>query len=353
MSPGSATVYGYSSTRVKAMESKLLDHDTIARLSKMDSVTSMIGTLLQTNYKSYIEEFGGKEVSGELIDFALSKSMEVDVKKLIAIVPKEQKNMTAHIVGRSDAQNIKLVFYSKATGKNFEQISRYIIESYNIDNETMRRAIEEQTIESASERLAVRSPYGEIVRDALSVYKKTGNLTEVNASIDMGFLKLLEGAIRKLTEVSRESASVIRMDMEMRNVITLIRAKRYKLGTEKLKGMLLQRGITPFDSLIEIYEISNDVKEIAERIKSFDLKHAMEIYEKGQNKRMLIFEISMRNAIFKRAVALLRHSTLSFSVIMGYFYLKEMEVFALRIIINGKSYGLSQEEVTEMIDWQL
>ena len=117
--------------------------------------------------------------------------------------------------------------------------------------------------------------------------------------------------------------------------------------------MLLERGITSVDSLRSMYEGSKDVHELAEKVKSFDLKKPLEVYERKKGKQMLIFEISMRSAIFKRAVALLQHSTLSYAVIMGYFYLKEMEVFTLRMLINGKSYGLTKEEIAEMIDWQL
>jgi vacuolar-type H+-ATPase subunit C/Vma6 len=348
----SSTMYGYSSTRVKAMESRLLDRSTLNQLAKMENVGSMIGLLLQTNYKQYLEQFGGKDVHDELIDFALSKSLEVDVKKLIAIVPKEQKEMTAHIVGRSDTQNIKLIFYAKVTGKSFDDVSKYVVESYNIDNETMKRALEEQTLDGAVEKLAVRTPYSVIVRDALATYKKTGNLTEVNATIDMGFYRELESAVRKLSMISSESATVVRLDMEMRNILALLRAKKYNMSADKLKNVLLQRGITPVDKLLEIFETSKDIDELAGNVKSFDLKHAVDLYEKGNRKRMLIFEISMRNAIFKRAVSLLQHSTLSYAVILGYFYLKEMEVFTLRILINGKSYGLSKDEVDEMINWQ-
>lgn len=345
-------MYGYSSTRVKAMESKLLGKDVINQLSKMDNVSSMIGLLLQTNYKEYLEEFGGKDVKSGLVDFALSKSMEVDVKKLIAIVPKELKNMTSHIVGRSDAQNIKLIFYAKATGKSFDEVSRYVVESYNIDNETMKRAFEEQTIEGAIERIAVRSPYGNIVRDALATYKKTGNLTEVNATIDLGFYKELESAIMKLSEISRESASVIRLDIELRNILSVLRAKKHNIGIEGLKSMLLERGVTPVETLVDIFETSKNVNEVVGKIRSFDLKKELELYEKGNSKQLLVFEIGMRNDIFKRAVGLLQHSTLSYAVIMGYFYLKEIEIFTLRILINGKSYGLTREEIDEMISWQ-
>jgi len=30
-----------------------------------------------------------------------------------------------------------------------------------------------------------------------------------------------------------------------------------------------------------------------------------------------------------------------------------MEVFTLRILINGKTYGLTREEIAEMVDWPL
>lgn len=352
MSTLSSTMYGYSSTRVKAMESKLLDRSTFAQLAKMENVGSMIGLLLQTNYREYLEQFGGKEVHDELVDFALSKSLGVDLKKLIAIVPKEQKEMTAHIVGRSDTQNIKLVFYAKIYNKSFDDISRYIVESYNIDSETMKRALEEQTLEGATERLAVRTPYGNIVRNALATYKKTSNLTEANATIDIGFYKELESAVTKLSEVSRESASVVKLDIEMRNILTLLRAKKYGIKIDKLNDILIERGTTSVEKLLELFENSKSVNELAANVKSFDLKHALERYEKEGNRRMLLFEISMRNTIFKRAVSLLQHSTLSYAVIMGYYYLKEMEVFTLRVLINGKSYGLTKEEIDEMINWQ-
>ncbi|MGI0100901.1 MAG: V-type ATPase subunit [Candidatus Micrarchaeaceae archaeon] len=348
-----ASVYGYSSTRVKAMESKLLGSDILGRLAGLEDVPSMVGLLLQTDYKQYIEEFGGMDMKAELADFALSKSLECDVQKLIYVVPKEQKEMTMHIVGRSDAQNIKLVFYAKAEQKDYDYISRYVVESYNIDAGTVKRAIEELTVEDAAALLAVRTPYGIVVNSALNAYRNTHNLTEVNAAIDKGFFRLLEGAIRKLSGISRESASIIRMDMEMRNILTILRAKRYGMSIDKVNDLLIERGITSIEDMLDMFESSSSIGELAMKVSSFDLKDAVSAYESNKWHRMLQFEIAMRNAIFKKAVALLRHSSLSYGVIIGYFYLKEIEVFTLRILINGRSLGLSNEEINRMIAWKL
>jgi len=40
-------------------------------------------------------------------------------------------------------------------------------------------------------------------------------------------------------------------------------------------------------------------------------------------------------------------------VLISYFYLKEIEVFTLRIYIIGRMHGLTNEEVTGMTEWQI
>lgn len=349
----SVTSYGYSNARVKAMESRLLDRSFIDSIAKTENVGSAIGLLLQTDYREYLEEFGGVNVSEGLIDFALSKSFERSTQKLIRITPSEVRDLIIEVSSKSDAQNIKLVFYAKINGKRFDEISRYIIESQSIDSEAVKRALLEPTIEEAASRLIVRSPYRKIIYDAVESYKKTSNITEVNAAIDRGFFRLLGVAINRLVKVSPESATVARLDIEMRNILTLLRAKKYGMHIEKVNDLLIEGGTSTVESLLELFENTKDAHELAERVKSFDLKHALDVFEKGKERQMLIFEISMRNQIFGKAISLLRHSTLSFAVIMGYFYLKEIEVFTLRILINSKSYALTNEEISEMIAWRI
>lgn len=347
-----ATTYGYSNARVKAMESKLLDQSFMNQIAKSENVASAMGLLLQTDYKTYVDQFGGMNVEEGLVDFALSKSLEENSHKLINLTPKDDRQIIARLVSRSDAQNMKLVFYAKINNKSFDEISRYIIESQNIDYETVKRALNEQTLEETATKLMVRSPYRKVIEEALKAYRESSNITELNAAIDMGFFRLLAGTIKKLSQSDHESATIAKMDIEMRNILVLIRAKKYNLDTSKLRKLLVEKGITSIESLMQIFESSKDVHELAEKVSSFDLKKALESYEKGKGRQMLLFEISMRNQIFRKAISLLRHSTLSFSVIMGYFYLKEIEVFTLRILINGKSYGLTQQEIEEMGIWQ-
>ena len=349
-----ASRYGYSNARVKAMESKLVGNEFVKEISKINEIDTIIAKLLQTDYKRYIEEFGGKEIKSELIDFALRKSFNESTEKLIKVTPNDQKDTIMRIVSKWDVYNIKLALYAKANGKTYDDISKYIISTHLVSTQIMKEAMSEANVDYMVGKLVLSTPYRLVLDAALDTYRKTnGNMTEVSAAIDKAFFDDLGNTIFRLARSSHEAAIVVKLDIEMRNIRVLIRSKRHGSSAARIKDLLIPNGITPSDQLIKIYENARDVKELIENIKSFDLKNVYAQYEASPDRRILLFEIGMRNIIFERMIALLRHSVLSLGTIIAFFYLKEMEIFTLRVVIQGKAYGLSSEEINSMIKWQI
>jgi V/A-type H+-transporting ATPase subunit C len=217
----------------------------------------------------------------------------------------------------------------------------------------VKEALEEKDVNGTASKLMKLKRYGDEIEAAMDAYKKTGNMTEANAVIDKVFYGNLSHTIDALNKISPEAAQLVRIDIEMRNILTLLRAKKYNMDPKKIAELLINNGITPQDQLMKIFDSSKDVKEIIGKVKSFDLKKALERYDSEKEKYMLLFEIGMRNYIFKRALKVLRHAVLSFGVLIGYFYLKEMEVFTLRILIMGRMHGLTSEDIASMIEWQI
>ena len=86
------------------------------------------------------------------------------------------------------------------------------------------------------------------------------------------------------------------------------------------------------------------------QIRSFDLRNALEVYRR--NGQLLSFEIGMRNGILDSSIRLLRHAVLSFGTIIAYMYMKEIEVYTLRISINSAHYGLSKEDLSRLMIWK-
>ena len=84
---GAARHYGYSSARVKSMESQILDRKLMHDIINAKDVSTILTMLFQTEFKKDIEDFGGMEIKHELIDFALSRNLARNVSKLVQVSP--------------------------------------------------------------------------------------------------------------------------------------------------------------------------------------------------------------------------------------------------------------------------
>lgn len=348
-----AKLYGYSNTRVKAMKSRLVGRSILNEILKTESIPTILARLLQTDYKDYIEEFGDISQRAELVDLALNKSLVVNIEKLVRIAPGKDRGIMGRLVGIWDIYNIKLILYAKSVNKDFNYLSRYLIKTRNFDEAFIKEALAEQDFYATATKLMRVRGYRNEISAAMDAYRRTGNITEVNAAIDRVFFAGLGDAISTLRKIAPSAAKLVRLDIEMRNVLTLLRAKKMNVKPADIAGLMISNGITPPAQLIKIYESSNDLRELTSNVKSFDLKQAMDRYQAERSKQLLLFEISMRNSMFKKAISLLRSTVLNFGVLISYFYLKEIEVFTLRIYIMGRMHGLTNEEIAGMAEWQM
>ncbi len=346
-----AMKYGYSSTRVKAMESKLVRKETFERMLAAKDPGSIAAMLLQTDYKPDVEKLGGVKVMDTLVDFALSKNFGRETSKLISIAPKDQRGIVIAIVGVWDVSNMKMLIEAVDSGKSFESISKYIVESQYVGPEVAKEAMNAKSVEGAIEKLMAKTPYSALLRAALDTYKKTHSAAEANNALEIGYYMKLGSTIRTVMKLDKDAADLMRKRIDMRNVLTLLQAKRYGSDFSKISSSILPNGTIGAKTLEKMFRDSRDINTLAEGVKTFNLKQALASYNESKNKPLLVFEIAMLNEIFASALRGVRHSVLSFGTIVAFLYLKEIEVFTLRILIKGKSYGLSDEEIKGMISW--
>ncbi len=346
-----AMKYAYSSTRVKAMESKLISRETLNRMLAAKDAGSIAAMLLQSDYKSDIEKVGGTGAMAPLVDFALSKSLGRETGKLITIAPKDQKGIISMIAGAWDIGNIKLAIETVGSGKDFDSISRYLIESKYAGMSAIKEAMGAKSVDGFLEKLMLRTPYSKQLRSALDAYRKTHSATDAGSALEKAYYIQLGSVIGQLKRIDKDAYDLIRKRIDLRNALTLMRAKRQGAEFPRIAGFLLPNGSLGPQRLEKMFKDSRSVESIAENLRIFNLKQAIAAYEESQSKPLLIFEIAMLNEIFKSALRGVRHSVLSFGSLIAFLYLKEIEVFTLRILIKGKSYGLGDQEIKSMISW--
>ncbi len=342
--------YGYSNARVKAMEAKLVGKPAMSSIINARDASTMLSLLFQTDYKDEITDYGGMNIKSELIDFALSKNLAMNVDKLYVIAPRDDKELVRAMIGKWDLYNIKLALEAKGRGLGYEAIASYVIDYGPYRAIILKDIMRENTVQAMINRFMVNSPYKGILSLAYDVYEKSGDMGEMVAAIDRGYYADLSRMVRRLEGVHRPTAKVVRMEIDMVNALTLIRAKKLGLKFQDIANDLVWSDRVNRRELQQIYESSSGVESIVSQIKVFNLEDALDVYRK--NGQMLAFEIGMRNNIFESSMKLLKHAVLSFGTIIAYMYLKEIEVYTLRISMNSLRYGLSKEELSRLMIWK-
>ncbi|MDE1850604.1 MAG: V-type ATPase subunit [Candidatus Micrarchaeota archaeon] len=347
-----ASLYGYSTARVKAMESKMIRKEVMQSIINAKDIPNMLSILVQTDYKRNLEEYGGVNIKSDMIDFALSKNLGNNVDKLITIAPIVNRGIVRAIAGKWDMYNIKLAIEAKEKGASFADISKYVIDYGTYNSTTLKELMNEPNIESMINRAMINSPYRKTLAAALETYRKEKSALSAAITIDKLYYEQMGSIIIRLIDMHHESAQVIKADMDMRNLLMLIRAKRHEMKFADFGGTLIEKGSIKVNQLRELYEGAKDLESMIKEIKVFDLSEELGRYKANKRKELLIFEMGMKNSIFNKSIKLLKHSVLSIGTIIAYAYLKEIEVFTLRIIIKGKTYGLGREELAKMMVWK-
>ncbi len=345
-----AFTYSYSSARVKAMESALIDGATMQHIIDAPDIHSALSFLFQTSYKESLVKYGGMEIKKDLVDFALSRNFAESVNRLVSIAPTTQRKLVRALIGKWDLYNVRLAIEAKEHGKPFESISMYITDNAVYNQAAIREAMREGTVEGVLSRLAINSPYAQILKDASAAYSRSRSVAEAITAIDIGYYDSLSSVMYQLNNAHYQSALIVKMEIDMKNLLTLIRSKRLGLKFQFIERYLISNGTMDKKHLEQLFNSSSSLEEMVQHVTTFPLKDSLEVYRR--TRQLLAFEIGMNNYILNQGLKVLKPAILSFGTILAYIYLKELEVYTIRIAINSKVYGLDPEEVSMLIAWR-
>ncbi|MGC8479608.1 MAG: V-type ATPase subunit [Candidatus Micrarchaeia archaeon] len=345
-----STMYGYASTRAKGMRSYLLSKQQMQSIISSKDINSLLSILNQTTYSKSLSKFGGVEVKASLIDYALSDDMAQHMIAVMRLTPNQDKSTMRSIVGRWDLHNIKIALEAKASKRSFDDISSFIIDYGQYNKLKIKEVMNEDSIEHMLQRFIINSNYSDILSQALERYSSTKSVSETINTINALYYKNISKSMSQLSSKGERAARVIRLEIDMRNITTLIKGRALSLDFSNITHILISNGNINQVELKKIYTTSDSIESLISKITLFDLKPALESYKK--NKRLLVFEISMRSKIFALAINAITQSVLSLTTVIAYVYLKEIELSVLRAVITGKEYGLDKDELSGLMIWK-
>ncbi|MDD4503310.1 MAG: V-type ATP synthase subunit C [Clostridiaceae bacterium] len=323
--------YLYSVTRVRALETKLLDKAKIERMIESKSADEIIKILYETEYASSISEMKDVEDYETVLSKELSKTYEL--LREISPVPE----LTSLFLLRYDIHNLKTLLKSSYLGEENDEILSGI---GIIPIQRLKEMVKEKDF----------SDLDPILRECAEEVVGEFTVNPDPQLIDVTLDKCLYNLMYKTALDNKSSflMEYISTQIDMINIKSLVRVKAIGYGRDFLKKVILINGKLDYAFFNEIFDES--LETLIERLAFKDYGKVVEegISNYIKTKSLTKFEKLSDDFIFEIAK---KGKYVAFGIepLVGYLMAKENETKIIRMIMVGKINEIPNELIRERL----
>lgn len=334
--------YAYTTTRVRAMKSKLIPSNTYQQLMNMgvDQITRFIGEL---EYKGDVDELAMRYQGIDLIEHALNRNLAVTYNKLLRISEGEINHLISIYLEKYDVWNIKTILRGKYSKASNEEILSSIIAAGKLPYTFLSELISKSSIDDIINSLS-HTPYYSILKEY-----NGNNLSTVEDKIDKKYYEdLFSYVISQKSEDTKLFSNFIMTEIDVKNLSTLIRLRKYGLTDPIMQNLFIDGGLK-----FKLKDLENMLSMSQEDLNNELSKHSnwSELIEHTDSeiKSLAGFEGVLKKITLKSALTLSHANPLSIIPIMDFIVSKQNEVNNLRLIIRGKALNLTDDEIKSQL----
>jgi V/A-type H+/Na+-transporting ATPase subunit C len=347
--------YSSSFGRLQSLSTNFLSKDTIQSLVKSEDVAEMRRMLESTWYGPEIERASSLYSPPELLEVALNRHL-VEINKIVLeTAPFSGKTAIRSYLLKWDIHNIELILSSKIIGRTITETEPFLVSSRNfpagitggnISHDEMKIILSQPGIEGVVNYL-VKYKYGNIIMRHFDTIQKTGDLSHLMVDLMAYYYSTLIESLKFFQGDEGVIRDVIRMQIDKKNILSLLKGKNSNLERELVNKHLIEGGHIALSELLEMFGSKNVVEfvnRIEERLIMGDL---LETYRKTHS--LIDFEIAMDQFISTKYVQRLKNISLSIGYIFHFIIIAEFEWDNIKRIAYGKRYGIPMERIKSML----
>ncbi|MFN3384286.1 MAG: V-type ATP synthase subunit C [Archaeoglobaceae archaeon] len=321
--------YAYIVARTKVMKSKLLKAEDFRKLLNM-SFDEIMRFLEETEYKKEIDEMAYKYTGPKLLDYSLFSNLAKTYRKIYSVSFGEAKTLIGNYLRRWDVWNLINIIRGKNANLPSEVIEESLVPAGEFSSDYLRSLLAKDINEIVKELEG--TPYHEALSKIGSV-----PMNVIEDELWKLYYKYLL-ATKASDFESRVFLNFVKMEIDLRNVKTLLRLKAEGDTADEIIARIVPGG----------YELTEDeARKLAtmsfdEMLKSLEGFWFWKVSRVDDLARAEIeFDKIWIEAIAKRA----GNYPLSILPVLQYIVLKKTEVDDLRVLGWGKWHGLPNEEI--------
>lgn len=349
------SAYSASFGRLQALSLNFLSKDYMQNLIRARDVNEIAKQLTSTWYGPEIERAASLYKPPELVEVALNRHLVGFNRLAIETTPFSGRSAIRAYLAKWDIQNIELILSSKSLGKTITETEHFLVSSRNfpagvscgnIPHDEIKIVLSQPNTEAAVNQL-VRYGYGTVLMQHLGNYQKTADLGPMMVALQRYYYSVLLEALKFFQGDEGVIRELIRVEIDKKNILTLLKAKESNLEKEVVIQHLIEGGNIPTPQLGEMYMVRN-VEELLGRIDTYyKLGDRLEQYKK--TKSLIDFEGALDRFISEMYLNRLKTLPLSIGTIFYFIMWAERERENIRKIVYGKHYNLPMERISSML----
>jgi len=333
------TPYAYPNARINAMEAKLLSEQRFNELAESRTLQNFIVNLEDTDYKVHLSAVSGDPVE---VEKAFERALASTYLLMEEILPERVSGFFRLLLEEWDVRNVASVVKAKIRG---EPAVDYVVELGTMVQK-VRAMAEAKTMEEILVILE-GTPYEEHYQRLL--LGEIGVDEFETALYRVYYSRLLDYAVSRKDEERLILEEFVRTKIDIRNIVTLLRAKRAGLPGEVIKRHLIPGGSIRLDTALNVDDLGMALAELDSTKYGRALRDARERIEND----LTVVEAVLRGHLLRRVEELTRFYPLSVATPLAYVLKKEREVRKLKALAKLISDGVDPGRIKEIIGEEL
>jgi len=338
--------YPYTYVRTAVMKSLLFNKEDYDKMLKM-SFNEIAKFMQESNYKKEINESAIEHSGADLLEIALNRNLSNSFKKLIRISTGGLSYLIKEYTIRKDIDDIKTILRGKFTGTQDKFILDSITAAGTLSLEHLTSLLKLGSIEDILKNNKIMA--FDLLKESFNEYNEKKTLVGIENAFDKFYYKHLIKFSKYLPKQGALFREFLMREVEILNILTLLRLKKTRLDKEAIKKFIIPSG-NKSSRLLSLADV-DDIDELSRAMEKTEYKDVVkkgfeEYKEKGS---LITLETDLYKYLLKQAITLLHLHPLSVDVILGYMFAKDIEVRNLKIIVKGKQLSLSEEFIESQL----
>jgi V/A-type H+-transporting ATPase subunit C len=348
----SVSNYANVYARIRARVGDIIDEGGLREL--VDARPGdFLSLLMDTAYKEKITKAGLATVDARGIENALKEELVDQYQMVLRSTKGATRDIFEEILRRLEVKNLKAIIRAKAAAARTRGPEDILI--FPVEDIFKRRISTLKEYNSLDEVLShVESPYRDALESVLPEFEETDRLFVLEKALDEELCGAILGKTDKLRGDDKEIVKkIVGSELDFVNLMTVLRCKAEGIAEEELRGYLLPYSYavdfsaTALNDSVSAENVTAAIRAMPTSDYKNVLTRTLPLYESEET--LIPFENALWRYFFVTVKKTLKGYPINIGTIIGFLYLKELEIQNLCTIAVCKENELPPKEIAKLV----